>query len=116
MFRIPFTKDGIPYIKCVAYRDGYSVTFKTEFDENDEPVARFVEIGADEEAREEFLEDVECERQSASCGGTPVYSLRTVSCPEKLSRLMRLNQTSAFIILKKDEEAFFFLLYGSINY
>lgn len=104
--RISFENDDIPYIKTVAYRDGYSLEFKTEFNDNDEPIASYAEIGADEGLMEEFLEDVACEKQSASYGGMPVYSLRTVTNPEKLGRLMKLNRTSAFIILKKDEQDF----------
>lgn len=106
MFKIPFEDADIPYIKCVAYRDGYSVEFKMEFDENDVPVAEYAEIGADESVKEEFLEDVQCERESVLHGGIPVYSLRTVSDPEKLSRLTRLNKTDVFVMLRKDEEAY----------
>lgn len=104
MFRIPFTHEDVPYIKVVAYRDGYSVDFKAEFDENDTFLAEYAEIGADESLMEEFLEDVQCERESAMHGGTPVYSLRTVTNPEKLGRLMKLNNSQAFIILKQDEQ------------
>ena len=104
MFKIPFENADVPYIKCVAYRDGYSVDFKADFDENDNFLAEYAEIGADESLMEEFLEDVQCERESAMHGGTPVYSLRTVSDPEKLGRLMKLNHSSVFVILKQDEQ------------
>ena len=106
MFRIPFEDADVPYIKCVAYRDGYSVDFRMEFNEDDEFLAQYAVIGADEKLVEEFLEDVQCERECAMHGGTPVYSLRTVTDPEKLERLMKLNQCTAFIILKKDEDEF----------
>ena len=106
MFRIPFKDADIPYIKCVAYRDGYSVEFKTDFDENDEAISQVAVIGADESLKEEFLEDVDCEKQSATYGGIPVYSLRTVSSPEKLGRLIKLNHTSAFVILEQDKDVF----------
>ena len=104
LFKIPFEDADIPYIKCVAYRDGYSVVFEMEFNEDDEFQAQYAVIGADEELREEFLEDVQCERESAMHGGTPVYSLRTVLNPEKLGRLMKLNNSRAFVILKQDEQ------------
>ena len=106
MFKIPFVNENVPYIKVVAYRDGYSVDFRMEFDENDEFQAQYAVIGADEKLKEEYLEDVQCERESAMHGGTPVYSLRTVSDPEKLGRLMKLNNSRAFITLKQDEQRF----------
>lgn len=104
--KISYKDEDIPFIKCVAYRDGYSVEFKSVFNENDEHLADYAEIGVDESFKEEFLEDVECEKQSAAYGGLPVYSLRTVSDPEKLGRLTRLNNTTAFVILKQDEDKF----------
>lgn len=106
MFSIPLNDEDIPYIKIVAYRDGYSVEFKAEFNENDELFSSYAEIDADEALRAEFLEDVECEKQSAVYGGIPVYSLRTTSSPVKLGRLMKLNHSRAFVILKQDEERF----------
>ena len=65
MFKIPFVNEDVPYIKVVAYRDGYSVDFRMEFDENDESQVQYAVIGADEKLKEEFLEDVQCERESA---------------------------------------------------
>ena len=106
MFKIPFEDTDVPYIKCVAYRDGYSVEFNLEGDEEEGDLSSVAVIEADESLREEFLEDVECEKQSAAYGGMPVYSLRTASDPEKLGRLMKLNHTRAFVILKQDKDKF----------
>lgn len=106
MFTIKAGKDNVPYIKIVAYRDGYRLRFRWER-ENDEDCTDWVaEIDADEAVKEEFLEDIECEKESAEHDGIPVYSLRTVTNPEKLERLEKLNQTDVFVILKKDEERY----------
>ena len=106
MFRIAVEKEDVPYIKLVAYRDGYGLKFNTEGIDDDGRIVRIAEIDADEEEKEIFLEDIECEKESASYGGIPVYSLNTVADPEKLSRLMRLNGTRAYLMLKKDRKAY----------
>ena len=103
MFTIPYENADIPYIKTVAYRDGYSLAFRLEGDEEGEDFTHVAVIGADESLKQEFLEDVQCERECVEFGGLPVYSLRTVSDPDKLGRLIELNQIHGFAMLKRDE-------------
>ena len=105
MFKVPVTNEDVPYFKIVAYRDGYDIEFTME-GEDDDCLTDIAVIGADETVKEEFLEDVKCEKQSTAYGGIPVYSLRTVSNPEKLERLMKLNHTRTFIPLKEEADVY----------
>lgn len=58
----------------------------------------------------EALEDAFCEKQKAERHSRiPVYSLRTLKNKEKMNRLMKLNGTSSFVVLKKDAAEYLYL-------
>ncbi len=63
------------------------------------------EIDCSEEDIVILHEDVDCEKQRASTKHhTPVYSYKTFLNPEKLGRLMKLNNKRCFQILAKDQK------------
>lgn len=56
----------------------------------------------------EVLEDALCEKQREKyLSNTPVYSYRTLKNPEKLRRLMELNNRRGYHILKCDEKKYY---------
>ena len=57
ILKITCETEDVPYIKCVAYKDGYSVDFTLEGDDEKGTLTDAAVIDADEELREEFLED-----------------------------------------------------------
>lgn len=55
-----------------------------------------------------MMEDALCERQrSKTWSRIPIYSNRTLRNSEKRKRLMRLNNSNAFGVLKKDKKKWY---------
>ena len=106
MIRLVYKKEDIPFIKLACAANGYAWTFTVDEETEEE----YVLVDADEEKREEFLEDIECEKKSAEWGGIPVYSAYTILNRKKLRRFQAFNHSTAFAGL--DEKAEKILLNG----
>lgn len=92
----------MPYLARVFERDG--IKYQSE-KSNGGGYLVHVPI-SNSRLKEAISDDCLCMMESEKYGGFPVYSLKTVSNPGKLSRLVKINHTNAFFILSRDEEAY----------
>lgn len=83
------------YLEIVLKRDEIPYEYHKE--------SGYVETHISARRFKEAVEDAFCEKQrSESLGNIPVYSLKTMKDKEKVKRLMKINGSRSFVILRKD--------------
>ena len=99
MSRASIAPEDVRYLRKILERDGITHSFT----ETEEGIAVSADMPEDE--LNIALREIRCEKTSEEAG-MPCYSLETLINHEKRERLMKLNGTRSFVILKEEEEIF----------